>query len=409
MFVFIFILILFIPCEAKVKVGLERLFSSPYKEQLKGKRIGIVMNQTAVTADLKTAYECLYTKQEEGGYRLTALFSPEHGLYGMMPSGKDLCDGKTKEGIPIYSLYGAARRPSQKMLDEVDILLYDIQDIGCRSYTFASTLFYVMEEAAKAKKEVIVLDRPNPINGIVVDGPMLGDGMRSFLSYIDVPYCHGMTVGELSHLFNKEYNINCLLQVIWMDGWKRKMSFEETGLPWVPLSPHVPNSQTPLFYPITGFLGELPLVNNGIHSTLPFQLVGAPWLDPDKLKSALDKQNLPGISFYPFHWKPMKGRLADVECHGLLLMVKDSLSYRPVTTGLAILGLLKSLYPEKVKESLTIWPDTTEQFHKVMGSRMPAHILENETYPTWKLIALDQAKRESFLTKRKSYLYNGYE
>ena len=283
---------------------------------------------------------------------------------------KDHKNEMTREGIPVYNLDCVTSTATQKLLKNIDVLVYDIQDLGCRSYTYASTLFNLIEEAAKTQKPLYVLDRPNPINGLVVDGPMVDAGMECFASYIDIPYCHGMTIGELATYFNTEYDLKCPLKVIWMEDWKRDMTFEENGvLPWIPLSPNVPSSKTAFYYAMTGFIGEIPLVNNGIGTTLPFQAVGAPWLDPMKLKEALDKQKLPGVAFTPFHFVPMKGRLAETECRGVYIVITDPLSFKPATTGLTILGLLKSLYPAKVKESLTIWPLTTDKFSRIMGTK----------------------------------------
>ena len=194
------------------------------------------------------------------------------------------------------------------MLKGIDLLIYDIQDIGSRSYTFLSTLLYVMEEAAKQQIKVMVLDRPNPINGIVMDGPMLEEKWRSFLGYINVPYCHGMTIGELAQYFNGEYKIGCDLEVIPMKGWKRTMSFKDTHLPWVPTSPHVPEAETALVYPVTGILGELGIVNIGIGYTLPFKLIGAPWIQAEAFAEQLNQQQFPGVRFLPFYYRPFYGK-----------------------------------------------------------------------------------------------------
>jgi len=179
-------------------------------------------------------------------------------------------------------------------------LLFDVQDIGTRSYTFISTLFYCMEEAAKASIPFIVLDRPNPMGGIVVDGPLLDEEWRSFLGYIKVPYCHGMTIAELALFFNEEYKVGCKLTVIPMRGWKRTMVFTQTGLPWMPTSPQIPEADTPFFYPATGLIGHCSIVNIGIGYTLPFKLVGAPWVEAEKFADALNQQKLPGVYFSLF-------------------------------------------------------------------------------------------------------------
>ena len=209
------------------------------------------------------------------------------------------------------------------MLKDVDILIYDIQDIGSRSYTYITTLFYVMEEAAKAQIPLIVLDRPNPINGLLVEGPMLNERWRSFIGYVNVPYCHGMTVGELALFFNAEYQIGCKLEVIQMQGWKRWMHFEDTGLAWVPTSPHIPEADTPLFYASTGIIGELGIVSIGIGYSLPFKVVGAPWIRAQEFATAMNAQRLPGVHFMPYHFKPFYGLYKEKQCQGVLIRITD--------------------------------------------------------------------------------------
>ena len=203
------------------------------------------------------------------GVFLKALFSPEHGLTGLAYSWEKVKDHK-EDGIPVYSLHGETRRPTAAMLKDLDVLIYDIQDIGVRPYTYISTLFYSMEEAAKRHMQFVVLDRPNPINGHMIDGPMLEEQWRSYIGYINIPYCHGMTIGELAEYFNAEYKIGCNLKVVAMEGWSRDMTFKDTGLHWVPTSPHIPEAETPLFFATTGLIGELNIVNIGIGYTLPF-------------------------------------------------------------------------------------------------------------------------------------------
>lgn len=298
------------PLFAKVKVGSEVLLTEEYIPLLKGKRIGLVTNHTAMDSSMRFTVDKLKTYARLHGFRITALFGPEHGLQGLAHAGDSVDDDVDPDGIPIYSLHGKNVRPNDAMLKNVDILIFEIQDIGSRSYTYLSTLFYVMEEAAKRKIPLIVLDRPNPINGLIVDGPMLEEGRRSIVGYVNVPYCHGMTIGELAKLYNSEYKIGCKLTVIPMEGWTRKMTFSDTGLTWIPTSPNIPEATTAYFYPTTGILGELTLVNIGVGYTLPFKLVGAPWIDADQFASVMNKQNLPGVSFKPFHYRPFFGKFA---------------------------------------------------------------------------------------------------
>jgi uncharacterized protein YbbC (DUF1343 family) len=294
------------------------------------------------------------------------------------------------------------------MLKNIDLLIYDIQDIGSRSYTYIATLFYVMEEAAKANIEVIVLDRPNPINGLVIDGPMLNEGLRSIVGYINVPYCHGMTIAELAQFFNGEYKIGCKLTVIKMKGWSRSMSFLDTGLPWIPTSPNIPEAATPLYYPMTGLLGELKIVNIGVGYTLPFKLIGAPWINAKKFTEKLNEQKFPGVYFEPFYYKPFFGRFKEKECQGCLLIVTNPLIYKPVSTQYLIIGMLKGLYPEKFQEGIESSKDRKAMFNKVNGTQEIYQIMTEENNIVWKLRSFQEKERSDFANLRKKYLIAEY-
>ena len=386
---------------------MEVLFSPDYQHLLKGKRLGLITNQTGVTSRMEKNIDFILHRSEAAGCTLVALFAPEHGLTGSSHAFEEIKD--TQYGkIPVYSLHGKTKRPTVEMLKGIDILIFDIQDIGSRPYTYVSTLFYVMEEAAKAQIPVIVTDRPNPINGVVVDGPLLDPNWRSFLGYINVPYCHGMTVGELARLFNGEYKVNCALTVIPMQGWRRNMSFIDTGLPWVPTSPNVPEPTTPCYFPITGTIGELQLVSIGIGHTLPFKVVGAPWIDAERLASHLNGQKLPGIAFQPFHFKPYHGRFSGQECHGVLIVVQDPLHYQPVMAQYTLLGSLKSLYPKEFAEALVASQKNKELFHKVNGTDQIYHLITSNLYPAWPLRDYARGQLNGFLPIRQKYLIPSY-
>lgn len=389
---------------AQVKPGIEQLFEKPHIEKLRGKRVGLITNQTGVDSRSNSTISLLQRREKQDGYTLSALFSPEHGLFGVAYAGEEVGDAKYQNLLPIYSLHGKNRRPTKEMLEKVDVLLFDIQDIGCRSYTYTTTLFYCMEEAKKNSKTIIVLDRPNPINGMMVDGPMFDESKRSIVGHINVPYCHGMTVGELAHFFNEEYKLGCDLHVVPMNGWKRSMSFRDTGLPWIPTSPQIPSLETPLYSPITGILGEMQCVNIGVGYTLPFQVVGASWIDPDLLTQKLNAQNLPGISFSPIQYRPFFGLSANTVCKGVLIHVLDPLAYRPVTTGYVIMGMLKSLYPVEFAKALEKSKDKRDMFDKVNGTEEIFNLLTGEKYVVWKLRAFHQEERKAFMQKRAKYL-----
>lgn len=393
---------------ATVSVGAEELFTPKYNGFLRGKSIGLISNHTAVDSSLRTTYENLKAKQGEMHYKLIALFAPEHGFHGAIHANDDVENSKTPEGLPIYSLHGKTKRPTPEMLKGIDLLIYDIQDIGSRSYTYISTLFYVMEEAAKAKIPILVLDRPNPINGVVVDGPMLEEKWRSFVGYINVPYCHGMTMGELALFFNREYHINSHVTVVPMRGWRRSMTFKDTGLSWIPTSPHIPDYTTPLYYPMTGILGELSVVNIGVGYTLPFKLIGAPWINGEKFAKKMNEQNLPGIHFRPYSFKPFYGLYADEECSGTLVVVTDPLQYKPITTLYTLIGILKGMYPDRFAAALKKSSGRKEMFCKVNGNDKCWSIISQQRNIVWKLREIDEGSRTAFLKVRQKYLHPAY-
>ena len=389
---------------SEVRVGIENISNDKYTPLLKNKKVGLITNHTAVDHHIRSTIENIKADAKRRGYTLAALFAPEHGITGAVHATENVKDEKDKDGIPIYSLHGSTRRPTDQMLKNIDVVIFDIQDIGSRSYTYITTLFYMMEEAAKRKIPIIVLDRPNPINGIVIDGPMLENKWRSFVGYINVPYCHGMTVGELARFFNEEYNVNCQLHIVPMTGWKREMTFQDTGLPWVPTSPYIPESSTAMYYPITGILGELQLVNIGLGYTLPFKLVGAPWIDAKQFAEKLNAQKLPGVYFQPFYFKPFYGRFSKENCEGVLVVVTEPLKFKPVATEYVIIGMIKSLYPKKFKEALEASQDRTEMFNKINGTEKIFQIIKDKDYIAWELREFHNAEREAFAEKRKKYL-----
>lgn len=390
---------------AQVELGVDRFFALECENSLRGKRVGLVTNHTGMTRDLKSTAELFYEKTN-----LVALFSPEHGINGEAYAFEKVKHDKNQKGLPIYSLHGATRRPTEEMLKEIDVLVYDIQDIGVRGYTYATTLFYVMEEAAKRKIEVIVLDRPNPMGGVIVDGTMLDDKWRSYIGYVNVPYCHGMTIGELASYFNNEYKIGCNLKVIPMRGWKRSMSFADTGLTWIPTSPHIPEADTPYYNATTGILGELDLVNIGIGYTLPFKVVGATWINAKQFASKLNEQHLPDVHFSPFHYRPFYGSYKGKDCHGVLIKITNFTHYRPISVQCLIIGILNSLYPSRVKEALGKISQTKKDlFCKAIGNDEFLKLLGNEKYITWKLINFEKDERAQFLSTRSKYLRSEYQ
>lgn len=393
---------------AEVTPGIENLFSQKHVEKIKGKQVALITNQTGVTRKMVPTLEFLVSKEKDHQFKVAAIFAPEHGFTGIGYSWEHLHDHSSKNGIPVYNLHGRTTRPTDEMLKDIDLIIYDIQDVGCRSYTCINTLFYVMEEAAKKKVPVIVADRPNPINGIVVDGPMLDSKWRSIVGYINVPYCHGMTIGELAQLFNKEYKVGCQLSVVPMEGWKRSMTYSDTKLPWIPTSPNIPEPTTPYFYPMTGILGELQVASIGIGYTLPFKLVGAPWIQAESFADQLNKQDLPGVRFQPFHFKPFFGRFKGEQCQGVMIVVTDHKKIKPVTTQYVIIGLLKSLYPKEFDKAFKASKSRERMFAQVNGTDEVYNLLRDKPYVTWELRAFQQKEREAFGKTRKQYLIASY-
>jgi uncharacterized protein YbbC (DUF1343 family) len=388
---------------ALVELGVDRFFKEGHVARLKNKRVGLITNHTGVSSDLKRTADLF--KEGAGEFKLVAYFCPEHGLNGSAYAFAHIEDSKEASGIPVYSLHGATRRPTDKMLTGIDVLIFDIQEIGVRSYTYAATLFYAMEEAAKRKIKVVVLDRPNPISGVVVDGPMLREKWRSFVGYVNVPYCHGMTIGELARFFNEEYKVGCDLAVIPMRGWQRNMSYKDTGLHWIPTSPYVPEQDTPLFCATTGILGELGCVNIGIGYTLPFKLVGAPWVDGKLFAARLNAQKFPGVTFIPFYYRPMTGLFSGKDCQGVKIVITDSSRYRPLATSYLLIGMLKALYPKQINKALAKLDNARRKlFCQVNGNEEILSLLIKEKYAAWPMIRVDEEERKAFMQKRQKYL-----
>jgi len=386
---------------AAVSLGVDVFFDEKWDQKYQGKNVGLVINHTSVNREMASTLSLFQEKAPK--IKIAALFSPEHGLKGHCYAAENVAHGKEKE-VTVYSLHGDTRRPTSEMLKGIDVLIYDIQCTGVRAYTYPTTLFYVMEEAAKAGIEVVVLDRPNPINGIIVDGPMLEEKWRSYIGYVNVPYCHGMTIGELAQFFNAEYQIDCKLSVVPMKEWRRSMSYRDTGLSWIPPSPNVPEADTPIYCPMTGLLGELHLVNIGIGFTLPFKIVGAPWIKGADFAEKLNAQKLPGVHFQPFYFRPFWGLYKGVDCEGVLIQVTDLKIYKPLAVQYLLLGMLKSLYPKEFAKRISDAKSAKDLFCKANGTEAIYDILLEEKYPAWKLIEFQKAEREAFMEKRKKYL-----
>ena len=331
---------------------LERMGFAP----LKGKRVGLVTNPSGVDRNLRSTIDILYNAD---GVELVALFGPEHGVRGNVYAGgkvSDVTDPAT--GLPVYSLYGATRKPTPEMLEGIDAMVYDIQDVGARSYTFISTLGLVMEACAEAGIEVVVLDRPNPLGGYKVEGCVAEDGLISFVGQYRIPYIYGLTVGELAMLVNEE-GLNCgqtggqepshcRLTVIPMEGWSRDMLYADTGLPWLLPSPNIPTAESAVNYSAAGICGELyNFLNIGIGYTLPFGVFGAEWIDAEDLKAELDSYRLPGVEFRTIYYKPFSGSSAGKSVKGVQYFFTDYDAASVTLTQFYVMQAVARLYPDR--------------------------------------------------------------
>ena len=325
--------------ENRLKLGIERL--SEYRTIFAGKRVGLITNQTGIDAE-GTPSAVLLSRAAQ----LTALFSPEHGIQGNEREGASIGHSSDpRTGLPVYSLYGNTKRPTPEMLKDIDILCFDIQDVGARFYTYISTMAYAMEECARHKKQFVVFDRPNPIGG-AVEGNMLELEYRSFTGYFPIVQRHGMTVGELALLFNTEYGVHCDLTVIPMESWNRETYFDELPLLWVPPSPNIPSPQTALVYAgVCLFEGTNLSVGRG--TTMPFQYLGAPYIDAYRLADQLNRLGMAGVRFLPAFFTPSLSLYAGQLCGGVQIAVADRRSFAPVKTAVALFYELKRLYPNK--------------------------------------------------------------
>ncbi|NOX96825.1 MAG: DUF1343 domain-containing protein [Nitrospirae bacterium] len=376
----------------RIKLGVEVLLEKRL-DLLKGKRVGLITNPTGVDRNLKTTVDLLW---ENPQVKLVALFGPEHGIRGDIPAGqytKSYLDKKT--GLPVFSLYGKTRKPTPEMLKGIDVLVFDIQDIGTRYYTYIYTMALSMEAAKEKGIEFIVLDRPNPIGGTNVEGPVLEKKFKSFIGMYPIPIVPGMTAGELAELFNNEFGIGAKLTIVKMEGWKREMFFEETGLAWINPSPHIPTPLTARLYPATGFIGELKVVSNGIGTTRPFEYIGAPWIEADKLAKELNRSRLPGVYFRPVHYQPFYGLYARKECNGVQIHILDEQKFKPVATGIHIISAIKKLYPGKIKFSGALG-----SFDKTLGTAKVRLSLQAGKSPE-AIIASWQNDLKKFLTLRR--------
>lgn len=350
-----------------VKTGIEVLSENNF-DILKGKKVGLITNATGVNSRLVSSVDLIYNAP---GVELAALYGPEHGVRGEFAAG-DKVDTYVDEvtGVTVFSLYGATRKPTPEMLENVDVLVYDIQDIGVRSYTYISTMGLAMEAAAEHDIEFVVLDRPNPLGGEKVEGNIVEEGYFSFVSQFPVPYIYGLTPGEVAKMINNEGWLangeKCELTVVEMEGWDRSMTFDQTGLPWVPTSPHIPHEYSAYFYVATGIMGELGVFSEGVGYTLPFQVFAAEWIDEGELADRMNALEIPGVIFRPVVFKPFYGRDQGKTLHGVQIHFSDYTQAHLMKLQFWFMQVHKEMYPDK--NVFEMGKNRWTMFEKVTGT-----------------------------------------
>jgi uncharacterized protein YbbC (DUF1343 family) len=329
-----------------VKLGLEKVLDEQ-AQLLKNQRVGLICNQATVDHRFRHAADLFFESAE---INLTTLFGPQHGIRGDVQDNMIETSHATdrKTGLPVYSLYSETREPTAEMLENIDAMVFDLQDVGCRVYTFIYTMANAMKACARFGKKMFVLDRPNPINGIDVEGNLLEKGHESFVGMFPIPMRHGLTAGELAKLFNTEFSINCELEVIVMDEWAREDYYDETDAPWVMPSPNMPTVETTLVFPATVFF-EGTQVSEGRGTTRPFEIVGAPYINSDEYADALNSLELPGVTFRAIEFLPTFQKHANTACGGVFAHVLERDVFKPVITGAAMIKTCFDLYGSDFK------------------------------------------------------------
>jgi uncharacterized protein YbbC (DUF1343 family) len=385
-----------------MKLGLEGILESRL-DVLDGARVGLIVNPASINPRFEHAADLFH---QHPRIKLTALFGPQHGIRGEtqdnMIEWQTFRDKRT--GLPAVSLYGETRRPTPEMLADVDVLVFDIQDVGTRVYTFIHTMALAMEAARECGKRFIVLDRPNPVNGVQIEGNILEPAFSSFVGMFPIPMRHGMTIGELALMFNQEFGIDCDLEVVKMEGWRRPMWYEDTGLPWVMPSPNMPTVDTAVVYPGSVLL-EGTNVSEGRGTTRPFEIIGAPFIDPYELIDELKTDNVPGVVFRPLHFQPTFHKFASELCGGVQLHVIDRKTFKPVISGVAIISAIRRLYPDRFEWRKPPYEYVYDKlpFDVINGSSRLREQIEAGT----PVAEIEESWRESlndFAHRRKGYL-----
>lgn len=322
-----------------IQCGIDRI--DQYAHLFEGKRVGLITNPTGVNQSLISTIDVLNEK-----VNLVALFSPEHGVRGDLQAGVSLEDYKDpKTGITVFSLYGKNKKPSKEMMDQIDVLVFDIQDVGARFYTFIYTMAYALMACAEEHKLMVVLDRPNPVNGIDVEGNILDITYRSFVGYYPLPQRYGLTIGELARFFNQEFEIHAPLEVVQMSHYQRSMSFKDTGLHWIMPSPNIPTPETTLYY-LSTCIFEGTNMSEGRGTTKPFHIIGSPYFDAETVIHRLSKLQIKGIAFRQLYFTPTFSKHKGELCNGMELLITDTKEFKPVTFGYILLDIIRATHDE---------------------------------------------------------------
>ena len=376
-----------LPTSPHLRVGVDRVMEEPYVHWFQGKRLGLITNPTGVNSDFQPTAEILAQIPQA---RLTALFAPEHGIEGSLQAG-----AKVPDSTNVYSLYGARRRPTPEMLRQVDVLVYDLQDVGVRFYTYISTLLESLKACADRGIPLVVLDRPNPIRGDRVEGPVLEAGHESFLGPHRLPIRYGLTPGELASLLNAEARLGCDLRIVALQGWSRQTWHDETSWPWIPPSPNMPSLSTALVYP--GFaLIEGTNLSEGRGTSRPFELIGAPWLRSQELARRLNALGLPGVHFRPQAFTPTFSKHRDEHCQGVQVHVLDRDSFQPIPAALHLLDQIRRLHPQKFRFR-------KEHFDRLCGNHWIRESLQSAIRVDV-ILEIWASNLKDFQEKRASYL-----
>lgn len=334
---------------APVTLGIDVLLesNSPHLVLLEGKRVGLITNPSGVDGSLVPTVDRL---AGDPRIRLVRLYAPEHGIRGDVPAGDPVGDEVDKAtGLPVTSLYGKHRQPTAESLADIDLLLLDLQDVGSRTYTYISTMGEALRACAAQDKPLVILDRPNPLGGLRIEGPIIQAEWYNFIGWGPVPIAHGMTMGEIARFFRNALQINCKLHVVPMRGWQREMVWADTGLTWTITSPHIPHPLQAHLYITTGMLAaSFPKLSDGVGSTMPFELIAADFIDGTKLAEKLNALGLVGVRFQPVAVRPFYGKFANQSLSGVRLRLTETRSYRPLHTALQILAVLHAMYPTQL-------------------------------------------------------------